>query len=49
MNPIQNNQKSITAYGFLKSQEKNRQLKVSRILPKDPDFQKENHTQGYGY
>jgi hypothetical protein len=41
--------KFIPTYGFLKSQEKNREPKVSRLLPNVCDFQKENYTQGYGF
>jgi hypothetical protein len=41
--------KSIPAYGFQKSQEKILEPKVSRVLPNVYDFQKENHTLGYGF
>jgi hypothetical protein len=33
---------------FKKSQEKIHELTVSRLLPNACDFQKENHTVGYG-
>ncbi len=41
--------KSISVYGFQKSQEKIRKPKVSRLLPNVCDFQKENHILGYGF
>jgi hypothetical protein len=40
--------KSIPAFRFKKSQEKILEPKVSRLLPNVCDFQKENHTLGYG-
>jgi hypothetical protein len=53
MKHIQNNQKSIgksiPAYGFEKSQEKNPQTKVSRFLLNFCDFLEENHTLAYGF
>ncbi len=41
--------KSIPAYGFKKSQAKNLQPKVWVLLASVCDFQKENHTLGYGF
>jgi hypothetical protein len=54
---IKNNQKSmkqsqqtIPAYGFLKIlSKKSAKPKVSTLLPNVCDFQKENHTLGYGF
>jgi hypothetical protein len=50
---LRNNQKSIgksiPAFGFKKSQEKIRKLKVSRLLPNLWDFPKKFHTLGYGF
>jgi hypothetical protein len=52
MKHIQNNRKSagksIPAYGFKNLKKKIYQPKLLRLLPNDCDFQKENHTMGYG-
>jgi hypothetical protein len=48
MKHIQNNlkskRKSLPAFGFLNSQKKICEPKVSKLLPNVCDFQKENHT-----
>jgi hypothetical protein len=53
MEHIQNNQKpkgkSITGYDLKNLKEKIQELKVLRLLPNVCDFQKENHTLGYGF
>jgi hypothetical protein len=52
MKHIQNNQKSIgnpyQPMDFKNLKKKIREPKVSRLLPNVCDFQKENHTLGYG-